>query len=122
VNTRIKPAAGVPDGVPTAGPPAVFRCEGDYWTIIYTDRTVGVRDMLGMRYLGQLLARPHQPLPVAKLVAAVKGKVRVDAERARSAVSKRTDRGHRPARQRLGVPSLDNRQDRIRVRIQTRSH
>ena len=67
----------------------VFRREGEYWTIVYAGITVRLRDAIGFRYVAQLLAHPNQPFDVGELAAAVKGGRPGDAERARSAVSKR---------------------------------
>jgi tetratricopeptide (TPR) repeat protein len=51
----------------------VFRREGDYWTVVFEGRTVRVRDLKGMRYLAQLLARPGHEFHVLDLVAAETG-------------------------------------------------
>ena len=51
----------------------VFRREGDYWSVVFEGRTVRVRDLKGMRYLAQLLARPGRELHVLDLVAAETG-------------------------------------------------
>jgi tetratricopeptide (TPR) repeat protein len=44
----------------TPGPrgAGVFRRDGEYWTVAFGDKSVQMRDAKGMRYLGQLLARP----------------------------------------------------------------
>jgi hypothetical protein len=67
----------------------VFRREGEYWTIVYAGTTVRLRDAMGFRYVAQLLAHPGRAFDVEELAAAVKGVTPRDAERARSAVSKR---------------------------------
>jgi tetratricopeptide (TPR) repeat protein len=51
----------------------VFRREGDYWLALFEGRTVRVRDLKGMRYLAQLLARPGREFHVLDLVAAETG-------------------------------------------------
>ena len=51
----------------------IFRREGDYWTVVFEGRTVRVRDLKGMRYLAQLLARPGREFHVLDLVAAETG-------------------------------------------------
>jgi tetratricopeptide (TPR) repeat protein len=51
----------------------VFRREGDYWSLVFEGRTVGVRDLKGMRYLAQLLAHPGREFHVLDLVAAETG-------------------------------------------------
>jgi hypothetical protein len=67
----------------------VFRPEGDYWTIVYARTTAQLRDVVGLQYVAYLLARPHLRVGVEELLAAVRGVAAGDAERARSAVSKR---------------------------------
>ena len=47
-----------------------FRREGDYWSIVFEERTVRVRDLKGMRYLARLLAHPGREFHVLDLVAA----------------------------------------------------
>jgi hypothetical protein len=42
--------------------PAVFRREGEYWTVAFNGRAFRMRDAKGMRYLARLLARPGQEL------------------------------------------------------------
>jgi len=67
----------------------VFRREGEYWTIVYGGMTVRLRDAIGLHYLACLLARPHRCLSASSLEEFVKGRSAGDAQRARSAVSKR---------------------------------
>jgi hypothetical protein len=50
-----------------------FRREGDYWLVVFDDRTVRVRDLKGMRYLARLLAAPGRELHVVDLVSAEAG-------------------------------------------------
>jgi tetratricopeptide (TPR) repeat protein len=50
-----------------------FRREGDYWSIVFEERTVRVRDLKGMRYLARLLAHPGREFHVLDLVAAENG-------------------------------------------------
>ncbi len=52
-----------------------FRCEGDYWTVIFDGHTVRVRDLKGMHYLARLLADPGREYHVLDLVAAETGSV-----------------------------------------------
>jgi tetratricopeptide (TPR) repeat protein len=56
--------AGVGDPPSAAGAtePAVFRREGEYWTIAFNGRAFRMRDAKGMRYLARLLARPGDEL------------------------------------------------------------
>jgi tetratricopeptide (TPR) repeat protein len=56
-----------------AGSSNVFRREGDYWTVIFEEHTVRVRDLKGMRYLARLLADPGREYHVLDLVAAEAG-------------------------------------------------
>ena len=51
----------------------VFRREGDFWLVVFEGRTVRVRDLKGMRYLGHLLAHPRREFHVLDLVAAETG-------------------------------------------------
>ncbi len=60
------------DGQPT-GSVNVFRREGDYWTVIFDEHTVRVRDLKGMHYLARLLADPDREYHVLDLVAAETG-------------------------------------------------
>jgi len=53
----------------------VFRREGDYWTVIFDESTVRVRDVKGMHYLARLLADPGREYHVLDLVAAETGTV-----------------------------------------------
>ena len=53
----------------------VFRREGDYWSVVYGERMVRVRDLKGMRYLARLLADPGREFHVLDLVAAETGNV-----------------------------------------------
>ena len=36
----------------------VFRCDGDFWTVILEGRTIHLRDTRGLRYIAALLHRP----------------------------------------------------------------
>ena len=56
----------------------VFRREGDYWLVVFDDRTARIRDLKGMRHLARLLAVPGRELHVLDLVAAEAGTVHVD--------------------------------------------
>ena len=46
-----------------------FRCEGDFWSVVFDGRTVRVRNLVGMRYLARLLGEPGRELHVLDLVA-----------------------------------------------------
>lgn len=54
---------------------AVFRREGDYWTVVFDGRTTRIRDGKGPRYLARLLAAPHQELYSLDLVAGPGGEI-----------------------------------------------
>ena len=49
-------------------PGAVFRREGDYWTVAYAGQTAHLRDMKGLHYLACLLRRPGREVHVLELV------------------------------------------------------
>jgi DNA-binding response OmpR family regulator len=50
---------------------AVFRHEGDYWTLAYQESVCRLKDLKGLHYLAFLLARPGEACHVDALVAAV---------------------------------------------------
>jgi hypothetical protein len=56
---------------PAAG--AVFRREGDYWTIAYRGELARLRDAKGLGYLACLLRHPGRELHVLELVREVEG-------------------------------------------------
>jgi tetratricopeptide (TPR) repeat protein len=62
-------AAGTRAG--PAPPPntAVFRQEGEYWTISYQGNVFRLKDALGLRYLAQLLQHPGRDFLAADMVA-----------------------------------------------------
>ena len=62
----------------------VFRREGDYWTVIFDESTVRVRDVKGMHYLARLLADPEREYHVLDLVAAETGSM-TDLDRGHAA-------------------------------------
>jgi tetratricopeptide (TPR) repeat protein len=65
--TRTREWAGggkAPDGV------AVFRLDGEVWTLRYAGRTVRLRDSKGLRDLAVLLARPGEQTHVGELTGA----------------------------------------------------
>jgi tetratricopeptide (TPR) repeat protein len=51
----------------------VLRREGEYWSVVFEQRTVRVPDLKGVRYLAQLLAHPGREYHVLDLVAAETG-------------------------------------------------
>jgi hypothetical protein len=68
-----------PEGV-TAG---VFVREGDYWTIGYAGKETRLRDIKGLRYIGQLLKAPGREVHVLDLAAIVEGGVPASGKRTR---------------------------------------
>jgi eukaryotic-like serine/threonine-protein kinase len=52
---------------------AVFRREGDYWTLSYRGELARLRDAKGLRYLACLLRHPGRELHVLELVREVEG-------------------------------------------------
>ena len=50
---------------------AVFRQEGDYWTLAYQGSVCRLKDLKGLHYLAFLLARPGEDCHVITLVTAV---------------------------------------------------
>jgi hypothetical protein len=57
----------------TANRGAVFRNEGDFWTISYLDRSIRLKDMRGLHHIAYLLARPNERFHVRELSASVGG-------------------------------------------------
>ncbi len=89
------PADGNHDGPgerPTDGP-NVFRREGDYWTVVFENRTVRVRDLQGMRYLSRLLTDPGREFHVLDLVGTDAGTSVIDDARAAGLPRARGDSG-----------------------------
>jgi eukaryotic-like serine/threonine-protein kinase len=79
VAASIDPSRRVAIAEPSA-PGAVFRREGDYWTVAYAGQTAHLRDMKGLHYLACLLRRPGREVHVLELVREAEG---VPAEPAR---------------------------------------
>jgi hypothetical protein len=48
--------------------PAVFRREGEYWTIAFAGGVCRLRDGAGLRYLAALLHRPNLKVSAAELI------------------------------------------------------
>jgi hypothetical protein len=59
-----------PAGAPVAALNAVFRREGDLWTLAYEEKVVGMKDAKGLRDLAALLAVPGQSIHVTELLGA----------------------------------------------------
>jgi hypothetical protein len=53
-----------------ARPANVFRREGDFWSVVFEDRTTRLRDLKGLHYLARLLADPGKEFHVLDLVSA----------------------------------------------------
>jgi tetratricopeptide (TPR) repeat protein len=70
--------ADLRDDEPSTTSENVFRREGDFWLVVFDDRTARIRDLKGMRHLARLLAVPGRELHVLDLVAAEAGSVPVD--------------------------------------------
>jgi tetratricopeptide (TPR) repeat protein len=71
--TPIQPEPATPlRSVAPPGDAAVFRREGDYWSVGFEGRTARLRDSKGLRYLARLLAEPGREFHVLDLVAAVR--------------------------------------------------
>jgi hypothetical protein len=49
---------------------SVFRCEGDYWTVVFDGSVVRLRDAKGLRHLARLLAHPGREFHAVDLEAA----------------------------------------------------
>jgi hypothetical protein len=61
----------------------VFRREGDYWSVVFEEKTVRLRDLKGLHYLARLFANPGREFHVLDLVAGENvepGNARVAAE------------------------------------------
>lgn len=52
-----------------SGPPGVIDREGSGWIVGVGDRRVPVPDLVGMRYLAELLTHPGEPIPALVLAA-----------------------------------------------------
>jgi hypothetical protein len=52
---------------------AVFRNEGEFWTVAYQGRVFRLRDVKGLRYIAMLLASPGREVHVLELMAAATG-------------------------------------------------
>src|SRR5262249_26410004 len=63
---------------PTA---ALFRHEGDFWTLAYQGAECRVKDAKGLHYIAYLLRHPEHEFHVLDLVATVEGNREADGER-----------------------------------------
>ena len=67
------PAPKAPETTAVSTGPAVFRREGEFWTIAYREATFRLRHVKGFAYMAVLLAHPGQRFHVKELVAMVEG-------------------------------------------------
>lgn len=58
---------------PTAAAPALFRREGEIWTIDYEGSAFRLRDVKGLRYIAFLLGSPTREIHAVELAQAVEG-------------------------------------------------
>ena len=66
--------ATLPDTASAASSPtAIFRREGEFFTVSFEGRSFQIKDMKGMRYLSSLLASPGREIHVLDMVAGVSG-------------------------------------------------
>lgn len=54
---------------PEICPRALFRREGDFWTLSWFGPVIRVRDAKGLHHIAYLLARPDEPVPARELAA-----------------------------------------------------
>lgn len=98
----------------------IFRKEGRFWTIVYRDRDLRIRDTKGMRYLAHLLRFPGQEFHVSDLAARVGVSSRMTsgpaalAERGEGATVVAGERG---SRQRKGAQSAERIRKAVTNRI-----
>ena len=57
-----------------SGAEAVFRNEGQFWTIAYEGRLFRLREMKGLGYIASLLATPGREVHVLELMSAATGR------------------------------------------------
>jgi hypothetical protein len=58
------------DAIASASPSAVFRREGDYWTVSWDGNLVRLKDAKGLHYIAYLLANPGRQVLAYELAAA----------------------------------------------------
>jgi non-specific serine/threonine protein kinase len=61
---------GIEDRQAPASPRAVFRREGDYWTMSWRGHVVRLKNAKGLHYIGYLLANPGREVLACELAAA----------------------------------------------------
>lgn len=62
-----RPTALAADAVRQAQDLALFRCDGDYWTVRFAGTTCLIKEACGLHYIATLLQHPQQPLHVLAL-------------------------------------------------------
>ncbi|MFY9807331.1 MAG: hypothetical protein WAK86_08695, partial [Pseudonocardiaceae bacterium] len=67
---------------------AVFRLDGEYWTIAFEQTIIRLKDTKGLRYLRSLLAAPGREFHVLDLATGTTSSADPPAKRARSNVTK----------------------------------
>jgi len=75
---------------------ATFRCEGDYWTLIYDGVTARLKDMKGLHHIAELLRHPGRELHV------------VDLMRGLPTAARGSDSGSPPETRNPGLAVLDS--------------
>jgi len=88
---------------PTA---ALFRHEGDFWTLAYEGTVCRVKDAKGLHYIAYLLRHPEHEFHVLDLVASVEGNREAEGER-RSGTAGVETGDKRAVRGEQGLPVLD---------------
>jgi tetratricopeptide (TPR) repeat protein len=90
------------------GGEAIFRNEGEFWTIGFASRSFRLRNMKGLAYIAYLLAHPGERIHVCDLVTIVEGSAGDDSGVA-DAVARTASDGIAVARDLGdGVPMLDH--------------
>jgi hypothetical protein len=64
----VLPASPRPHTAEVSSPAALFRHEGDYWTLVFQGTTCRVKNTYGMHYLAQLLRAPRHDIHVLTLI------------------------------------------------------
>ena len=72
---------------------AVFRREGDFWTISHRERTFRLKDMKGLHYIAYLLAHPGRQFHVHDLIGVVDGSMESPDPKSSSALRVTNDLG-----------------------------
>jgi hypothetical protein len=73
IGERVAALREHPPSAQPAAADAVFRREGEFWTIVYEGQTFRLRDVKGLRYIASLLASPGRQVHAFELASAVAG-------------------------------------------------